>query len=81
MQTVSQKPRSGVKAGGNVSMPYDRHRIRHNRKRLSALILDWLKFLANFSVKVKDCATVGAHMDMLHLSSALSSARMACLMV
>ena len=24
------------------------------RKRLSTLILDWLKFLANFSVKVKD---------------------------
>lgn len=33
---------------------------RHNEKRLSALILDNLKFSQDFNIKVKDIATVDA---------------------
>ena len=46
MQTANQKPRSGEQGSGRSE--------KHKRKRLSALILDWSKCLANFHIKVKD---------------------------
>ena len=66
---ADRQPEAPVRGRG------ERKVVKYIRKRLSALILDWSKCLANFHIKVKDWATVDARGYVIVMQPVDSSVR------